>query len=58
MQKKEKALSKLLDKSPGLKKSVAPRNAYEFGTPNKMMNTTGFGTGFKSYESLNATNSK
>jgi len=51
MQRKDKALGRLLDKSPGLQKRVAPRGAYEFpgGSPNKMMNTTGF----KSFESLN-----
>ena len=59
MQKKDKALNKLLDKSPGLKKSVAPRNAYDFGSPNKMMSTTGFGgTGFRSIASLNATGTR
>jgi hypothetical protein len=56
MQKKEKALNKLLDKSPSLVKSVAPRNAYDFGgSPNKMMSTTGFGTFNRSIGSLNAT---
>jgi len=55
MQRKDKALGRLLEKSPGLKKTFAPRNAYEFpgGTPNKMMSTTGFGSGFRSTEFLN-----